>query len=230
MNWAVIVAAGKGLRMGGDIRKPYLSLGGIPILGCTLKPFARSAQFAEIIVVVAADDMTACYHEVLAPLGLSVAVRMVAGGRERQESVFKGLTACRGRDEDLVLVHDGVRPLVTEALISACLSAAAKHGAGIVAVPSSDTLKKSLADGRIAHTLSREAVWCAQTPQAFRLGLLRAAHRKARQEKFSGTDDAQLVERMGQPVFIVPGHRTNIKVTHPDDLVLAEAIWQQRQD
>lgn len=229
MNRAIIVAAGKGRRMGGDIRKPYLPLGGIPILGRTLNTFAQSAKFAEIVAVVAAEDMTACYREVLEPLGLTGDVRLVAGGRERQESVFKGLEACRGDDDELVLIHDGVRPLVTVDLLSQCLEMAAQHGAGTVAVPSSDTLKQALPDGRIAKTLARDIIWRAQTPQGFRLGLIRAAHRQARQEGFTGTDDAQLVERLGQPVYIIPGSRTNIKVTQPDDLVWAEAVWQRRQ-
>lgn len=229
MNRAIIVAAGKGLRMGGDIRKPYLPLGGIPILGCTLITFAQSAKFTEIVVVVAAEDMTACYRDVLEPLGLAADVRLVDGGRERQESVFKGLEACQGDDDELVLIHDGVRPLVTVDLLLQCLAMAAERGAGTVAVPSSDTLKQALPDGRIEMTLARDTIWRAQTPQGFRLGLIRAAHRQARQEGFTGTDDAQLVERLGHPVYIVPGSSTNIKITQPDDLVLAQAVWQRRQ-
>jgi 2-C-methyl-D-erythritol 4-phosphate cytidylyltransferase len=119
--------------------------------------------------------------------------------------------------------------LVTPDLITRCLATAATRGAGIVAVPSADTLKQGGPDGRICGTLAREAVWQAQTPQGFRLGLIREAHQRARQEGFTGTDDAQLVERLEQPVYLVPGRRTNIKITHPDDLVLAEAIWRQRQ-
>lgn len=230
MNWAIIVAAGKGLRMGGSVPKQHLPLGGVPILGHALTTFERAGKFKELLVVVDADERDVCRREVIAPLGLTTAVQLVAGGRARQASVFNGLQACRGQDDDLVLIHDGVRPLVTVDLIRACLATAAKKGAGIVAVPSSDTLKQGLPDGRIKETLDRTSVWQAQTPQGFRLGLIRAAHRQARQAGFAGTDDAQLVERMGQPVFIVPGRRTNIKITHPDDLVLAEALWQQRHD
>ena len=226
MNWAVIVAAGKGLRIGGDVRKPYLPLGGMPVLGRTLTTFSRSEQFEELVVVVAAEEMEACRREVIEPLGLTVGLRLVAGGRERQDSVFNGPQACRGHADDPVLIHDGVRPLVRAALLTRCLAATRQNGACIAAIPASDTLKQSRADGRITHTLDRAMLWRAQTPQGFRLGLIRAAHRKARQEGFTGTDDAQLVERIGQPVFIVPGQRTNIKLTHPDDLPLAEAIWQ----
>jgi 2-C-methyl-D-erythritol 4-phosphate cytidylyltransferase len=227
MNWAIIVAAGMGRRMGGRVRKPYMPLGGMPILGHTLQTFSQTGQFAEILLVTAAEDMDACHAEVVAPLELSTPVRLVAGGRERQESVFNGLAACRGGDDDLVLIHDGVRPLVTGELVGRCLASAAANGAGILAVTVSDTLKQALPDGRIAGTLDREAIWQAQTPQGFRLGLIRTAHHRARREGFTGTDDAQLVERLGHPVCIVPGSRRNIKITHPDDLVLAEAIWRQ---
>ncbi len=229
MNWAVIVAAGKGLRMGAGVRKPYRLLAGLPILRHTLNTFQRSAQFEEILLVVADDDMAACRREVVDPSGWGDHVRLIAGGRERQESVFNGLAACRGGDDDLVLIHDGARPLVAVELLEKCLSAAAEKGACIPAVPVTDTLKQGHANGSIAATLPRDAIWQAQTPQGFRLGLIRAAHERARQTGYTGTDDAQLVERLGEPVFIVSGNRSNIKITRPDDLVLAEAIWRQRQ-
>jgi 2-C-methyl-D-erythritol 4-phosphate cytidylyltransferase len=228
VNWAVIVAAGRGRRMGGAVRKQFLPLGGMSILGCTLQTFVVSSLFTEILVVVAGEDLEGCEADVVAPLEASVPVRLVAGGSERQESVFNGLRACPGSDDDLVVIHDGVRPLVPPELIANCLETAAVEGAAIVALPSSDTLKQGLPDGRIAQTLAREGVWQAQTPQAFRLGLIREAHRCARREGFTGTDDAQLVERMHQPVFLIPGLRSNIKITHPDDLVLAQAIYQRR--
>ncbi len=226
MNWAIIVAAGKGLRRGGDVSKPYLPLAGVPVLGRTLTTFYRSGQFEEILMVVAAEEMDTCRREVIEPLGLEAGVRLVAGGRERQDSVFNGLQACRGRDDDPVLIHDGVRPLVRAALLERCLAATRQNGACLAAIPASDTLKQIRQDGRTAQTLDRDKLWQAQTPQGFRLGLIRAAHHQARQEGFTGTDDAQLLERLGQPVFIVPGQRTNIKLTHPDDLPLAEAIWR----
>ena len=214
--------------MRGGVRKPYRRLGGIPILGRTLETFQPSDRFEDIIVVVAPEDIDTCRRDVVAPLRLDAHVRVVAGGHERQESVCAGLEACLGRDDDLVLIHDGVRPLITVDFLQVCLSGAAENGACILAVPSSDTLKEGRPDGRIARTLPREAIWQAQTPQGFRLGLIRAAHRRARQDGFRGTDDAQLVERLGKPVFILPGSPTNIKITCAEDLILAEAIWQQR--
>ena len=227
MNSAIIVAAGQGIRMGGRASKQFLPLAGKPILSRTLQVFTASGLFHEIILVIAASDEAYCRRLLGDTLGMKTEVRLVAGGRDRQASVFNGLKACRGKDDDLVLIHDGVRPLVTAECLAQCLDVVGAQNACIVAVPASDTLKAVGPDGRIARTLSRDNIWMAQTPQCFRLGIIRAAHHDARANGFSGTDDAQLVERMGQSVAIVPGNRGNIKITTPDDLRLAETLWQQ---
>ena len=229
MNSAIIVAAGKGLRMGGPVSKQYLSLAGVPILGRTLKVFEKSGLFEEIIVVVAAADKEQCCRQVIDKTKMAQAIRIVTGGRDRQESVSNGLAASHGQDDDTVLIHDGVRPFVSEGVLVQCLAAVNTHGACITAIPACDTLKQIDSDGRIAQTLPRDAVWLAQTPQGFRLGLIRAAHRQAREAGVVGTDDAQLVERLGQTVTVVPGSRANIKITTPDDFLLAEAIWRHLQ-
>jgi len=226
MNSAIIVAAGQGVRMGGSVSKQYMPLDGMSILGRTLTAFVECCFFEEVIVVVAAGDREYCRRQVINRLDLKQAIRIVVGGRDRQESVFNGLEASNGQDDDTVLIHDGVRPFVSEDILTQCLAAVKAHGACIAAVPASDTLKQIGSGGKIAQTLPREGVWLAQTPQGFRLGLARAAHRQARAEGFSGTDDAQLVERLGQSVAVVPGNRANIKITTPDDLLLAEAIWR----
>jgi len=215
--------------MGGPVSKPYLSLAGVPILGRTLNVFEKSGLFEEIIVVVAAADKEHCSRQVIEQTKMAPSVRIVAGGRDRQESVFNGLEASHGQDDDAVLIHDGVRPFVSEDALEQCLEAVKTHGACIAAVPACDTLKQIGANGWITETLPRDAVWLAQTPQGFRLGQIRAAHRHARQKGFVGTDDAQLVERLGQTVMVVPGSRANIKITTPDDLLLAEAIWRHLQ-
>ena len=126
----------------------------------------------------------------------------------------------------MVLIHDGVRPFIPFAVLDGCIDGTHTHGACIAAVPASDTLKRVDADGHIAQTLPRTTIWQAQTPQGFRLGLIREAHQRARKEGFRSTDDAQLVERLGHRVAIVPGSRFNIKITTPEDLTLAEAIWR----
>ena len=226
MNSAIIVAAGRGTRMGGRVSKQYLPLGGVPILGRTLQVFTESGLFDEVILAVADTDMAYCRRQFLEGYGAKPVIRIVAGGRNRQESVYNGLEACCGQDDDVVLIHDGVRPFVTQAFLTLCLESVRGHDACIAAVPACDTLKQVGSDGRITQTLRRDAVWLAQTPQGFRLGLIRSAHRQARHEGFLGTDDAQLVERLGRAVAVVPGSRTNIKITTPDDLRLAESIWR----
>jgi len=212
--------------MGGEVRKQYLPLAGQPILTRTLSAFAASGFFEEIILVVDASEIAYCRREVVEKWRAAPCCHIVAGGRERQESVYNGLAVCSVKDDDPVLIHDGVRPFVSRECLQQCLQAVEKHGACIAAVPSCDTLKKVEKQGRIRHTLPREAVWMAQTPQGFRLGLIRTAHEKAREDGFVGTDDAQLLERLGHAVAIVPGSRANIKITTPDDLRFAEAIWQ----
>jgi 2-C-methyl-D-erythritol 4-phosphate cytidylyltransferase len=226
MNAAIIVAAGQGSRMGGTLSKQYLPLDGAPILRRTIDAFIDSALFNEIIAVVAADDIDYCREHVLKGLPPALPLRLVAGGRERQESVCNGLKALGGRDDDAVLIHDGVRPFVSVEALARCLATVQLHGAGILAVPVRDTLKVADEDGCIAKTFNRAGTWQAQTPQGFRLGLIREAHRRAREENFCGTDDAQLVERLGRRVMIVAGQRSNIKITTPEDLILAEAIWR----
>lgn len=229
MNSAIIVAAGKGVRMGGSVRKQYLPLDGEPILGHTLRTFIQSRLFEDIILVVAATDRAHCRRTVLDRLERRPPLRLVDGGRERQESVSKGLAACRGGEDAVVLIHDGVRPFVDTVLLARCLDAAHHGGACVTAVRASDTLKQAGSDGRVVRTLPREDIWLAQTPQGFRLGLIREAHRRARQGGVVGTDDAQLVEQLGHPVAIVPGSRLNIKITTPDDLHLAEALLRQNR-
>ena len=226
MNAAIIVAAGQGIRMGGSIRKQYLPLDGEPILGHTLRLFTESRLFEDILLVVPGADADYCRETLLAALGAPPAVRLVIGGAERQESVYNGLAACRGGDDAVVLIHDGVRPFVSIALLRQCLDSAQRNGACVLAVRASDTLKQAGPDGAIVQTLPRDDVWLAQTPQGFRLALIREAHQRAREAGYAGTDDAQLVERLGHPVAIVPGSRLNIKITTPDDLHLAEALWR----
>lgn len=226
MNTAIIVAAGQGVRMGASISKQYLPLDGEPILARTLRVFSASRLFEDIVLVVAAADEAYCRQTILASLEAPPAVRLVIGGVARQESVYNGLTACRGGGDAVVLIHDGVRPLVSAALLRQCLDGAHRSGACVPAVSASETLKQAGPEGAVLRTLPRENVWLAQTPQGFRLDLIREAHQRAREAGYTGTDDAQLVERLGHPVAIVPGSRFNIKITTPDDLHLAEALWR----
>lgn len=220
---ALIVAAGAGKRMGTATRKQYLALAGDPILFHTLRAFEACAAITAITLVAPVDELDWVAANILDPLKLKTPVTLCPGGRERQDSVRLGLDTI-DPVHHLVAIHDGVRPLVHPRQIEACLSAAENHGAAILAVPVADTLKKSGPRQMIQETVARESIWQAQTPQSFDLDLIRKAHQEALRDGIYGTDDAALVERMGLPVHLVPGSRRNIKVTTPEDLVLAEAF------
>jgi len=213
----IVVAAGRGARLPGEVAKPYQILAGHWVLEHAIAPFEASPHISDIVVVVAAD----CVAAARARLGGKVGA-VVSGGAERRDSVAAGLRALDVRAPDQpawVLVHDGVRPFVSDGLIERVLAAAVRDGAAIPAVPIADTLKE--ADGaRVLRTLDRSHVWAAQTPQAFRCGLLREAHATVPRDA-AVTDDAQLVERIGATVTLVAGDADNVKITTPADLAAA---------
>jgi 2-C-methyl-D-erythritol 4-phosphate cytidylyltransferase len=214
---AIIVAAGSSRRMGG-VDKLLRPLDGRPVLAYSIAAFAASNEVDELVVVAS----NANYDAVSAIVSqLSPGSRVVLGGERRQDSVRAGLDALG--DVDYVLVHDAARPLVNEALIEAALQGAAEAGAAICAVAVSDTIKRG-SEGLIVETVDRAALYQAQTPQAFRRDLLLRAHQ---QDAGDATDDAALVERLGEPVRLVQGSPRNIKVTTPDDLHVAEALLQR---
>lgn len=219
----VIVAAGKGSRMGTAERKQYLMLADKPILIHTIEQFDRMALVDEIVLVVGADDVDRC-RAWIAQYGIRKVSSVVAGGAERQYSVYQGLCALQS---EWVLIHDGVRPFVSEERVTACYEAAVQHGAAVLAVPVKDTIKQVNTDGMIVHTPDRSSLWAIQTPQAFRRSDVLRAHEEAMQEQFVGTDDAMLVERIGMGVYVVEGAYTNIKITTPEDLPAAE-LWLQQ--
>lgn len=223
MSSAVIVAAGRGLRMKGQVPKQYLPLVGLPILSHTLKRFDEVPQIDSIFLVVASSEFEHCQNRIIEPSGLGTSVALVAGGARRQDSVYNGLLAAKDSG-GIVVIHDGVRPCVRRRDIEACIRAAREHGAAILGIPVVDTLKRTDRDRRITATMDRQYIWQAQTPQAFEYSLIRRAHEAAQLEGYLATDDAQLVERIGKPVHMVHGHRNNIKITMPEDLPAAEAI------
>jgi 2-C-methyl-D-erythritol 4-phosphate cytidylyltransferase len=220
MIYAIVVAAGKGVRMQTPRRKQYLNIGRHPILFHTMQAFSQCRSVDRLIVVVPPDDIEHCRDHILGPARLDSDVVLLAGGARRQDSVCNGLDAI-SEEEGIVLIHDGVRPLVTDALIEACIEGAQRWGACIPAVSAVDT-PKQVKDGIVVRSISRDNLQFAQTPQAFELSLIRSAHHEARVKKWSVTDDATLVERMGGRVHIISGLRENIKITTPQDLGLAE--------
>ncbi len=220
---ALIVAAGQGLRMGSDRRKQYLDLAGRPILAHTVEAFCAVSEVDLILLAVPAEEIDYCRNRIIRSLAGTKQIRLVPGGERRQDSVRNGL-ASLGADGPIVLIHDGVRPLVRPSLIVACIEGARKWGACIPALEVTDTLKKADGTGTILHTVPRGGLYAAQTPQAFQTELILQAHRRAVQEGWQATDDASLVERMGIAVHIIPGSRSNIKITLPEDLQWANML------
>lgn len=224
---ALIPAAGRGLRMQSNIEKPYLTIGGRPLLAHTLDAFDRCPAIDGCLLVVDAQRRADCRTQIVETFGYARVCGIVAGGETRQESVYLGLRALDGK-ADIVVVHDAARPCIDPALIAASVEYCRRHGATLTAVPVKDTVKVAH-EGVVTGTLDRSMLWLAQTPQTFPYGLLRAAHERAREEGYDrATDDAELVERAGHPVTILPGDYNNIKVTTPEDLERAAQILGRR--
>jgi 2-C-methyl-D-erythritol 4-phosphate cytidylyltransferase len=224
----VVPAAGQGRRMGQKTPKQFLTLGGLPLLVHSLRVLEASEAVTAIVLAVPKAEMDYCRREIVSAYKFKKVQAVVEGGEERQDSVGLGLDAV-GAEADIVLVHDAVRPFLTTDMVARVIAAADRHGAAIVAIPMRDTVKRVGADGLIDETVDRKPLWSAQTPQAARRALLQEAHRKARQDGFRGTDEAQLIERLGHRVAIVEGSTDNIKVTRPEDLAMGESILASRQ-
>ena len=204
--------------------KQFLTIGGVPILVLSLKAFASVSRVSRIYVAVRAQERDRVTAQV-AEHGLSEKVVVVEGGDHRQDSVSHALRALECEDDDIVLVHDAVRPLIEPALIERTIDAVVRHGAAIVGLPAVDTIKQveRTSEGAIVtSTVPRERVVMAQTPQGARYGLLRRAFAEAEADEFAGTDESSLLERAGVQVAVVAGSPRNFKVTQPGDLELAE--------
>ena len=219
----LIPAAGKGSRMTHSLKKPYLKLAKKPILAHTIQQFEQNTAVDAIFVIIDETDFSECRKTVLEPYSFTKVQELVAGGETRQMSVYNGLRALSA-DVDFVIVHDGVRPFVTDETISDCLTAADEYGAAVAAVPVKDTIKLANENRFITETPKRERLWAVQTPQVFRKALLEAAHQTAQERQLTGTDDAALVEQLGIPVKLVMGSYANLKITTPVDLRVAEVL------
>jgi len=222
-NIAIIVAGGAGTRFGETTPKQFLPLGDHPLLLQTLLPFQASPLIDAFCVVVPAD-----YVETVAGWQNTKSLHkmqwVVAGGPKRQDSTaagFQQIPRC-----DVVLIHDGARPLVSTALIERLVAAAQQKGAAVPGLKVHETLKKVASGGHILTTVDRNEYATIQTPQGFRYPILQEALQEAQADAFYGTDEAMLVERMGFPVTMVPGSRDNIKITQPEDMKFAEKILQ----
>jgi 2-C-methyl-D-erythritol 4-phosphate cytidylyltransferase len=228
--FVILPAAGLGTRMAGSQPKQFLALDGIPILIHSLRAFASVARVTAIYVAVRQTEMERVQNQI-AEYGFASRVRVVEGGDNRQESVSHALAALPAEAEDIVLVHDAVRPLIDAATIERTIDAVIEHGAAIVGMPAVDTIKqveRTAHGALITSTIPREFIVLAQTPQGFRYGLLKSAFAEAQADGFIGTDEASVVERAGLPVAVVHGSQVNLKITQPGDLELAEFYLSQR--
>ncbi len=222
---AIIPAAGLGTRMRQEVPKPYLMLAGKPILAHTLAVFETAPEVREVALVVHPDELEHCQAKLLIPYGFKKVLRLVPGGKERQDSVYNALKVLHADERlKIILVHDGVRPLVRTQDITRVVQAVERHGAAILGWPAQDTLKRVNEKREVMATLDRRQIWQIQTPQAFRAPLLWRAFREAYARGFYGTDEAALVEALPEAVVVVPGSPFNLKITTPEDLHLAEAL------
>ncbi|KMY48193.1 2-C-methyl-D-erythritol 4-phosphate cytidylyltransferase [Peribacillus loiseleuriae] len=220
----VIPAAGQGKRMKAGKNKLFIELIDTPIIVYTLQVFDRDPDCKRIILTINPEEES-IFTSLIEQYGIKKVTKLVPGGKERQQSVFNGVKEIK--EDGLVLVHDGARPFIDHSLIKRLTEAASSHGGAIVAVPVKDTIKK-VKENMVIETVERSSLWAVQTPQAFRVSILKKAHEEAEKDDYLGTDDASLLERKGQPVVIIEGDYDNIKITTQEDLYFAEAILHKK--
>lgn len=219
---AIIVAAGSGSRFGADLPKQYHALHGIPVLRHTIQAFSDHPHITQIIVVIA-DGFEDLYQQ--AVKGISKILPHVIGGATRQQSVYNALSALSLKDDDIVLIHDAARPCISEKSITDLIAHLKTHQAASLAIPVSDTLRKG-DDGQLSDIMPRDHLYAMQTPQGFRFKTILSAHQQFKDKNM--TDDTSLVTAAGTPVFIVNGDRQNIKITTPEDMIMAEKYLAPR--
>ncbi|MFB0505273.1 MAG: 2-C-methyl-D-erythritol 4-phosphate cytidylyltransferase [Thermodesulfobacteriota bacterium] len=223
---ALIVAAGKGQRMRGRVKKQFIPLKGIPLLFYTLKTFEEFEGIENIYLVLEEGDFEYCMGEIIQKYGITKVPQLVPGGDRRQDSVWNGLKAMEGNC-DIVIVHDGVRPFVSPEILERVMAAMKDAQAVVTGIPALDTIKRVDGTRIVVDTLQRNTLFHIQTPQGFRYDLIHEAYKRAFKEGIHGTDDAYFVERMGMPVKVIEGSSFNIKITTPEDIALAHYILQE---
>lgn len=225
---AIIVAAGQGKRMGGQTRKQFLMLEGKEIIAHTIERFEKFYEIKEIILVTGKDDIE-CVEAMVKSHGWKKIAAVVSGGKERQDSVKCGLQAL-SENTEIVLIHDGVRPFVTEDMINRSIAAAQKYDGCVLGVPAKDTMKICDENGMVMETPDRSTLWYIQTPQAFRRDLIEKAYKKAEQEGFLGTDDASVAEFYGAQIKVIQGSYQNIKITTKEDLLVGACFLEEGKE
>ena len=228
ISTAVIVAAGKGKRMGTEISKQFLPLCGKEILAHTVEKFEKAACIRDIILVTGGDALQDV-RQMVQEYGWKKIISVTEGGKERQDSVFLGLQQVP-QDTEIVLIHDGVRPFVTEEILERSIAAAKETGGCVAGVPAKDTIKVCDAEGFAIATPNRSTLRQIQTPQTFRRKEILAAYEKAKADGFLGTDDASVAEQSGFPVRVIMGSYRNIKITTKEDLLIGAAFLKEETE
>ena len=228
ISTAVIVAAGKGRRMGTEISKQFLPLCGKEILAHTVEKFEKAACIRDIILVTGGDALQDV-RQMAQEYGWKKIISVTEGGKERQDSVFLGLQQVP-QDTEIVLIHDGVRPFVTEEILERSIAAAKETGGCVAGVPAKDTIKVCDAEGLAIATPDRSTLRQIQTPQTFRRKEILAAYEKAKADGFLGTDDASVAEHRGFPVRVIMGSYRNIKITTKEDLLIGAAFLKEETE
>ena len=228
ISTAVIVAAGKGRRMGTEISKQFLPLCGKEILAHTVEKFEKAACIRDIILVTGGDALQDV-RQMAQEYGWKKIISVTEGGKERQDSVFLGLQQVP-QDTEIVLIHDGVRPFVTEEILERSIAAAKETGGCVAGVPAKDTIKVCDAEGFAIATPNRSTLRQIQTPQTFRRKEILAAYEKAKADGFLGTDDASVAEHSGFPVRVIMGSYSNIKITTKEDLLIGAAFLKEETE
>lgn len=223
----IIAAAGMSNRMGSKINKQFLAIGNKPILAHSIDKFEKCKYVDEIILVAKEEEVEYCRKEIVRRYGFKKVTNIIKGGKERQDSVYNGLLALNEK-ADIVLTHDGARPFVKIESIESGIKGVIEHGACVIGVPVKDTIKVVTSTNDVHHTPKRSLLWAAQTPQCFWMHLLKKGYEMASQEGIIGTDDSSLVEKIGHPIKMIMGSYDNIKITTPEDLIIAESLLKDK--
>ena len=225
---AIIVAAEQSRRMGGDTSKQFILIDGVPVIVRTLKAFEIAERIREVVIAARQEDIPQMYA-LIQDYEITKVKQIITGGETRQESVFRAIAQV-DENADFLAIHDGARPLIRPQEIDLAVSAAVEHGAAALGVPVKDTVKQVDADGKIVDTPERSTLWAVQTPQVFSRALYLRAAEQAGEAAAQLTDDCQLIERTGAPVYLVRGAYANLKITTPEDVFAAEGILRATED
>ena len=226
---AIIAAAGMSNRMGSKINKQFIHIDSKPILAHAIEKFETDRFVDEIVVVCREEEIEYCRREIVKKYGFKKVTNIVRGGKERQDSVYNGILALN-ESTDIVLTHDGARPFVRVESIEAGIRGVIEYGACVIGVPVKDTMKVIDSLNVVHHTPKRDLLWAAQTPQCFWIDLLKKGYEMASDEGIIGTDDSSLVEKIGYPIKMIMGSYDNIKITTPEDLIIADSFVKDKDD